>query len=180
MHVCLREVKNSLFFLQALLFTAFLATVLKILTYALVSTWSSVSSGWEHVKRKMHPCPQQAFNPCKFRAALKYSLNDDWRKDCKRNRMPQKSRLDLKFSVKPTAYSTHTGRHDGSSWFSRQPLWWEKYDGGISSKSAYLQHYLCPKNNFLPDCFSLTLSLSNKPNRCFLCHTVDTSVFINF
>ena len=29
-------------------------TVLKILTYALVSTWSSVSSGWEHVKRKMH------------------------------------------------------------------------------------------------------------------------------
>ena len=43
------------FFLQALLFTAFLVTVLKILTYALVSTWSSVSSGWEHVKRKMHP-----------------------------------------------------------------------------------------------------------------------------
>ena len=30
-------------------------TVLKILTYTLVSTWSSVSSGWEHVKRKMHP-----------------------------------------------------------------------------------------------------------------------------
>ena len=30
-------------------------TVLKILTYALVSTWSSVSSGWEHVKWKMHP-----------------------------------------------------------------------------------------------------------------------------
>ena len=44
------------FFLQTLLFTAFLVTVLKILTYALVSTWSSVSSGWEHVKRKMHPC----------------------------------------------------------------------------------------------------------------------------
>ena len=31
-------------------------TVLKILTYALVSTWSSVSSVWVHVKRKMHPC----------------------------------------------------------------------------------------------------------------------------
>ena len=33
------------FFLQTLLFMAFLVTVLKILTYALVSTWSSVSSG---------------------------------------------------------------------------------------------------------------------------------------
>ena len=43
------------FFLQTLLFTAFLATVLKILTYAFVSTWSLVSSRWEHVKRKMHP-----------------------------------------------------------------------------------------------------------------------------
>ena len=43
------------FFLQTLLFTVFLVTVLKILSYALVSTWSSVSSGWEHVKRKMHP-----------------------------------------------------------------------------------------------------------------------------
>ena len=30
-------------------------TVLKILTYALVSTWFLVSSWWEHVKRKMHP-----------------------------------------------------------------------------------------------------------------------------
>ena len=47
------------FFLQTLLFTAFLATVLKILTYAFVSSWSLVSSAWEHVKRKMHswyPC----------------------------------------------------------------------------------------------------------------------------
>ena len=42
------------FFLQTLLFTAFLVTVLKILTYALVSTWSLISSRWEHVKRKMH------------------------------------------------------------------------------------------------------------------------------
>ena len=42
------------FFLQTLLFTAFLVTVLKNLTYALVSTRSSVSSRWEHVKRKMH------------------------------------------------------------------------------------------------------------------------------
>ena len=31
-------------------------TVLQILTYALVSTWSLVSSGWDHVKRKMHHC----------------------------------------------------------------------------------------------------------------------------
>ena len=31
-------------------------SVLKILTYALVSTWSLVSSGWKHVKWKMHPC----------------------------------------------------------------------------------------------------------------------------
>ena len=53
MHVCWREVKNSLFFLQALLFTAFLATVQKIITYALVSTWSKVSSEWEHVPRFM-------------------------------------------------------------------------------------------------------------------------------
>ena len=56
LHICLREVKNNLFFLQTLLFTAFHVAVLRILTYALVSTWSSVSSGWEHVKRKMHPC----------------------------------------------------------------------------------------------------------------------------
>ena len=42
-------------FLQTLLFKAFLVTVLKILTYALVSTSSSVSSGYEHVKQKMHP-----------------------------------------------------------------------------------------------------------------------------
>ena len=44
------QVKNSLFS-----FRHFLVTVLKILTYALVSTWSLVSSQWEHVKRKMHP-----------------------------------------------------------------------------------------------------------------------------
>ena len=43
------------FFLQTLLFTAFLLTVLEILTYALVSTRSSVSSGYEHVKQKMQP-----------------------------------------------------------------------------------------------------------------------------
>ena len=45
------------FFLQTLLFTAFLVTVLKMLTYALVSTWPLVSSGWEHVKRKCTPDP---------------------------------------------------------------------------------------------------------------------------
>ena len=44
------------FFLQTLLFMAFLVTILKNLTFALVSTWSLVRSGWEHVKRKMHPC----------------------------------------------------------------------------------------------------------------------------
>ena len=38
-----------------LLFTAFLVTVLKILTYALVSTWSSVSSGYEHIPQLMQP-----------------------------------------------------------------------------------------------------------------------------
>jgi len=31
-------------------------TILKILTYALVSTWSSVSSGYEHVTQLMQPC----------------------------------------------------------------------------------------------------------------------------
>ena len=45
---------RTVFFLQTLLFTAFLATVQKIITYALVSTWSLVTSGWEHVKRIMH------------------------------------------------------------------------------------------------------------------------------
>ena len=45
------------FFLQTLLFMAFLVTILKNLTFALVSTWSLVRSGWEHVKRKMHPWP---------------------------------------------------------------------------------------------------------------------------
>ena len=48
--------QEQCFSLQTLLFTAFLVTVLKNLTYALVSTRSLVSSGWEHVKRKMHPC----------------------------------------------------------------------------------------------------------------------------
>ena len=51
-----RGIQKQSFFLQTLLFTAFLVGVLEILAYALVSTWSSVSSGWEHVKRKMHPC----------------------------------------------------------------------------------------------------------------------------
>ena len=55
MFSCSPTVKNSSFFFQTLLFTAFLVTVLKNLTYALVSTWSLVSSGCEHVKRKMHP-----------------------------------------------------------------------------------------------------------------------------
>ena len=55
------------FFLQTLSFTAFLVTVLKSLTYALVSTWSWVSSGYEHVKQLMQPwlwgseAPQQYF-----------------------------------------------------------------------------------------------------------------------
>ena len=30
-------------------------TILKILTYALVSTWSSVSSGYEHVSQLLQP-----------------------------------------------------------------------------------------------------------------------------
>ena len=47
------------FFFQTLLFTAFLVTVLKDLTYALVSTWSLVSSGCEHVKRKMQPWSEE-------------------------------------------------------------------------------------------------------------------------
>ena len=52
----LDSVRNSCdVFLKTLLFTAFLVTVLKKLAYALVSTWSLVSSRWEHVKRKMHP-----------------------------------------------------------------------------------------------------------------------------
>ena len=41
------------FFLQTLLFTPFVATVQQIITYALVSTWSWASSGWEQVTRFM-------------------------------------------------------------------------------------------------------------------------------
>ena len=48
--------QEQFFFRQTLLFTAFLVTVLEILTYALVSSSSLVSSRWEHVKWKMHPC----------------------------------------------------------------------------------------------------------------------------
>ena len=33
----------------------------RILTYALVSTWSLVSSRWEHIKRKVHPCIEFMF-----------------------------------------------------------------------------------------------------------------------
>ena len=47
----------------------------KILTYALVSAWSSVSSRWEHVKRKMHPCFHEglalAFVTCKIALSLR-------------------------------------------------------------------------------------------------------------
>ena len=54
--VCLfKGSQKQSFFLQTLLFTAFLVTVLKMLTYALVSTWSLVSSGYEHVKQLMQP-----------------------------------------------------------------------------------------------------------------------------
>ena len=58
--VCLfKGSQKQSFFLQALLFTAFLVTVLKMLTYTLVSTWSLVSSGYEHVKQLMQPCSCQ-------------------------------------------------------------------------------------------------------------------------
>merc|ERR1712218_312469 len=46
----LKGSQEQSFFLQTLLFTAFLVTVLKILIYALVSTRSLVSSAWEQVK----------------------------------------------------------------------------------------------------------------------------------
>ena len=44
---------RTVFFLQTHLFTAFLTTAQKIITYVLVSTWHEVSSGWEHVPRLM-------------------------------------------------------------------------------------------------------------------------------
>ena len=53
-------------FLQTLLFTAFLAAVQKIITYALVSTRSLVSSGWEHVKRIMHHCDSVCISLAKY------------------------------------------------------------------------------------------------------------------
>ena len=42
----------------ALLFTAFLVKVLKILPYTLLSKWSLVSSWWEHVNVKCTPVPE--------------------------------------------------------------------------------------------------------------------------
>ena len=51
-----RTSKIQYLFLQTLLFTAFLVTVLKISTYALGSTWSSISSGQEHGPQLMQPC----------------------------------------------------------------------------------------------------------------------------
>ena len=74
LHVCLREVKNNLFSFKHSLFTAFLMTVLKILTYALVSTWSLVSSRWEHVKRKMQPCLQDIFLFASLRRKIRTRL----------------------------------------------------------------------------------------------------------
>ena len=54
---CLFKVsQEQSFFLQTLLFTEFLVTVVRLLTYPLVSTWSLVSSHWEHIKQKIHPC----------------------------------------------------------------------------------------------------------------------------
>ena len=71
LHDCLREVKNNLFFVQTLLFTAFLVTVLKILTYALESTWSLGSSRWEDVKWKKHPWSKGwMFHCAEFRVGL--------------------------------------------------------------------------------------------------------------
>ena len=43
LHICLKEVKNNLFSFKNSYLLLFLVTILKILTYALVSTWSSVS-----------------------------------------------------------------------------------------------------------------------------------------
>ena len=78
--------KKNLFFLQTLLFTAFLVTVLKVLTYALVSTWSSVSLGWEHVKRKMQLARYMAV------------LNSRWKKQRKGiNKDKDKSKNKINF-----------------------------------------------------------------------------------
>ena len=59
-------------FLQALLFTAFLVTVLKMLTYALVSTWSLVSSGYEHIPQLMQPCVRDDRESERFAETCEY------------------------------------------------------------------------------------------------------------
>ena len=70
LHVCLREVKNN-FFPSDTPFYGILVTVLKILTYALESTWSLVSSRWEDVKRKKHPWSKGwMFHCAEFRVGL--------------------------------------------------------------------------------------------------------------
>ena len=69
LHICLRGGQEQSFFLQKLLFTAFLVTILKTLTYALVSTWSSVISGYEHVPQLMQPC----MNCCQAHYLMFYS-----------------------------------------------------------------------------------------------------------
>ena len=62
--------QEQFFSLQTPSFTAFLVTVLKILTYALVSTWSSVSSGYEHIPQLMQPWESNLTKKC-----FKYSLS---------------------------------------------------------------------------------------------------------
>ena len=54
---------RTVFFRQTLLFTAFIATIQKVITYVLVSTWSKVSSGWEQVPRFMQPWSLESSDP---------------------------------------------------------------------------------------------------------------------
>ena len=54
LHVCLREARTICFPSDTPIYSIS-RDGSKILTYALVRTWSLVSSRWEHVTRKMHP-----------------------------------------------------------------------------------------------------------------------------
>ena len=50
---------NSIFSFRHSYLQHFSRRFKKIITYALVSTWSLFSFGWEHVKRIMHPCARE-------------------------------------------------------------------------------------------------------------------------
>ena len=119
-------------FLKTLLFTAFLLTVLKILTYAIVSTWPLVGSRWEHVKRKMHPCSHWGISPqhatkghlgrfCPERETDYKSLGG-WQSDLKFDKIDQNCWLG--FFLQKQSLGFWPPSHSFSDFLGLSPIWW--------------------------------------------------------